>query len=106
MKARPPRLVALILATLGLWLTATAAVAIQCGPTEAVLTSLAERYQETAVAGGVMSDGSVAMVTASTDGATWTLLWVTPDGQSCMMASGSDWEAYPAAPAAPAGKEG
>jgi phage/plasmid primase-like uncharacterized protein len=90
---------ALILAVLGLLLTAPLAAAIQCGATEAVLTGLAERYQEQAVARGLMPDGSMAMVTATADGVTWTLLLVKPDGQSCLMASGRDWEAFPAAPA-------
>lgn len=90
---------ALILAVLGLLLTAPLAAAIQCGPTEAVLTGLAERYDEQAVARGLMPDGSMAMVTATVDGGTWALLLVKPDGQSCMMAAGRDWEAFPAAPA-------
>lgn len=90
---------ALTLALIGLHLSAASAMAIQCGPTEAVLTGLASRYQEQIVSRGLMPDGSMAMVAATPDGATWTLLLVKPDGQTCMMAAGRDWETFPAAPA-------
>jgi hypothetical protein len=90
---------AFFLALTGLLLLPAVAAALQCGPTEAVLTGLAERYEEKATARGLMPDGSIAMVTATDDGGTWTLLLVKPDGQSCIMAAGRDWETYPAAPA-------
>ncbi len=94
---------AILLAALGLCASAATAAALQCGPTEQVLVGLSERYQEEAVASGLMSDGNVALVTARADGVTWTLLMVRPDGQSCLISAGTNWE--PASPA-PAGQEG
>jgi hypothetical protein len=91
MKARTLRPLALILATLGLWLTPLAAAALQCGPTEQVLVGLSDRYRESMVAEGAMPNNDRMVVTATENGSTWTLLLVKPDGQTCMMAAGTDY---------------
>ena len=74
-----------------------------CGPTEQVLVALAERYSELSAARGFLGDGSILMVTATADGSSWTLLQITPAGQTCMMAGGTGWEMVPPPPA---GQEG
>jgi hypothetical protein len=52
---------------------------------------LGDRYQESRVAGGLSSNGRLIEIFASGDGATWTMIATTPEGQSCVVASGEAW---------------
>jgi len=52
---------------------------------------LAQRYAETRVARGLSSNGRMIEVFASGDGATWTMVVTTPQGHSCIVASGEGW---------------
>lgn len=103
MKARLPRLVALILATLGLWLfpLVAAATAI-CGDIAVLLSDLKDRYQEELVGFGNANGGDVYL-TATPEGATWTIVVHAPGEPACIVAAGRNW--YAAPPPAP-GVEG
>ena len=62
-----------------------------CGPRDAMLELLHTNYNETAVAIGLASSGGVIEVLASADGRTWTIVLTTPDGTSCVVATGEAW---------------
>ena len=62
-----------------------------CAPLPAALAALAGQYQEAPRVSGLTSAGTVMIVTASPEGG-FSVLIVTPDGQACMVASGSNLE--------------
>ena len=68
-----------------------------CAERARVLEFLAETYQEAPVSRGIANNGGVIEVLTSRDGSTWTILITMPDGQTCMVAAGSDWGQLPGA---------
>ena len=66
--------------------------AAQCAERTKIIAGLAKQYQESPVAMGLDSSGSIIEITASEDGGTWTALVSRPDGVSCMVAAGQHWE--------------
>jgi hypothetical protein len=64
-----------------------------CAPHADAIVRLAERYQETQVAIAVIDNGNLLEVTTTADGSTWSIIVTTPDGTSCLVTSGTDWQA-------------
>ena len=67
------------------------AQAANCGPHADVVAGLARNYRETVVAMGISSGGNMIEVFASDTGS-WTIIFTTPDGVSCLGASGGAFE--------------
>lgn len=86
---------ALTVAT-GLYLTvATDAVAQNarnCGPREIVVDRLADGYGETRQSMGLGANNSVVEVFASDASGTWTITITSPNGVTCLVASGQAFE--------------
>ena len=81
---------ALCLATL-----ATAAAAQQqrnCAPRNIVVERLGSGYGETRQSIGLGSQGAVMEVFASADTGTWTITVTSPNGMTCLVASGQSFE--------------
>ena len=57
-----------------------------------VMKQLDRRFSETPVAMGLADNGGIVEVYSSKDGATWTMVLTTPNGMSCLIASGEAWE--------------
>ncbi len=72
-----------------------------CGARDGLLSQLESKYGEVPVAigvtGGVRGGQLIELLTAK-DGMTWTLILTTPQGLSCLIASGEGWR--PLAPVA------
>jgi hypothetical protein len=66
-----------------------------CGKRADIIKHLAGQYQESPVAIGLADNGSLVEILASTDGATWTLIFSLPTGTSCLVATGQDWQTAP-----------
>ncbi|MGE5148436.1 MAG: hypothetical protein ACM3N5_16915 [Candidatus Eiseniibacteriota bacterium] len=66
---------------------------IACGERHDVLDKLAKQYKESPVGVGVASNGGVIELLTSETGTTWTLIITVPNGQSCILAAGEDWQA-------------
>ena len=65
-----------------------------CGKRDDVLAQLSERYHEAPVGIGVAGNGGlIELLTAST-GSTWTLIITVPNGPTCLLAAGQDWQAH------------
>lgn len=62
-----------------------------CITRESLIEKLETRYNETTQGMGLASNGLVFELTASEDMRTWTLLYTTPDGVSCVVATGELW---------------
>lgn len=85
----------LALATLAATLTPRTAEAQQtrnCGPRDLVVTRLAEGYGETRKSMGLGANNTVIEVFASDESGTWTIVVTTPNGVTCLVASGQAFE--------------
>lgn len=65
-----------------------------CGERQQIAESLARKYSEEPVSIGLNVDGGVLEVFASKAG-TWTILLTAPNGHSCVMTAGENWESLP-----------
>ena len=63
-----------------------------CGATEALLATLAERYGERPAGLGVTTVGQLLQLLVRPDQRSWTVLLTRPDGVSCLLAAGHDWQ--------------
>ena len=57
-----------------------------------VMKQLDSRFSETPVAMGLADNGGIVEVFSTKDGITWTMVLTTPNGMSCLIASGEAWE--------------
>lgn len=67
----------------------------QCGPRPAVLAELSEKWGESQRVICMMPAGIMEMFANSTTG-TWTAMVTSPDGKTCIVAAGKDFEAMDA----------
>ena len=77
-----------------------AAEARQCGPRDAVLATLADRFGETRRGYGTAGPQALVELHASAETGTFTVTVTRPDGLTCLIAAGEGWE--PVAPELPA----
>ncbi|WP_390923772.1 hypothetical protein [Parasedimentitalea psychrophila] len=63
-----------------------------CAPREAVVERLASTYGESRQSIGLGERGMVIETFASADTGTWTITVTTPNGLTCLVASGQSWE--------------
>jgi hypothetical protein len=56
---------------------------------------LESKYQEAPSAVGLSDNGSLLEVFSSADGSTWTVTVTMPNGISCMVATGQQWQDIP-----------
>ena len=80
-----------------LW-AAPAAAQYPCAERSGIIDDLATKYSEAPVAMGLVNNGGVIEVLATSDGTTWTIIITMPNGVSCILAAGESWEAIPAGP--------
>lgn len=73
--------------------TSTPALAQQnCAERGAVVERLAEKYGESRQSIGLGTQGRVMEIFASTETGTWTITVTTPNGMTCLVASGQAFE--------------
>jgi len=63
-----------------------------CAAREAVVDRLANTYGESRQSIGLGEQGMMIETFASSDTGTWTITVTTPNGQTCLVASGQSWE--------------
>ena len=79
-------------------LVAGAAIAqTMCGERRAVVEKLGQTYSEAPVSIGLANNGSLIEVFASSSGS-FTIIMTQPNGLSCVMAAGENFEPRPAPP--------
>jgi hypothetical protein len=64
-----------------------------CSIRKDVVKQLADKYQESPVAIGLASNGGLVEVLTTGNGSTWTIIITMPNGMSCLVAAGEDWQA-------------
>lgn len=70
---------------------ATAQAGRKCAPREAVIERLSTTYGESRKSIGLGEQGMIETF-ASADTGTWTITVTSPNGQTCLVASGQSWE--------------
>lgn len=73
-------------------LASTASAQTLCGERQNFISHLGKNHHEATTAMGLTSSGKVIEVLTSEKG-TWTIIVTNPDGRSCLIAAGEDWEA-------------
>lgn len=63
-----------------------------CFPRADILASLTNHFHETQVAVGLATSGIVEVFT-TIDGSSWTIVISRPDGISCVVGAGQQWQA-------------
>lgn len=87
-------LFALSLGFVGLILATHASFAApQCGPRAALLAELSAKYNETRRGIGVAANNQVMELFASAESGSWTITVTLPEGTTCLVASGQNFEA-------------
>jgi len=66
-----------------------------CGARTEILAELTKRYSEAPVAVGLANSGVLVEVLSSDKGATWTIIVSQPNGTSCLVAAGKEWQGVP-----------
>lgn len=62
-----------------------------CGPHEEIVKRLETGYKEARSGFGIAGNGGLVELFVSAKG-TWTFLFTRPDGVTCLMAAGGEWE--------------
>ena len=65
----------------------------RCEQRRTVLKYLSLEYAETPIAMGVAENGGLIEVLTSRKGDTFTIIVTSPEGETCMVAAGQDWQA-------------
>jgi len=68
----------------------TAAMPVYCGMTADFEADLANNYRENVTGTGVTPKGNLVRLFQSEH--TWTIVFTRPDGTSCTIAAGDDWQ--------------
>ena len=63
----------------------------QCAERADILEVLSSRYGETPISLGVAASCQLVEVLSSDQGASWTIIVTSPEGVSCLVASGDGW---------------
>lgn len=66
-----------------------------CVKRDELVKHLTGQYQEAPAAVGIAYNGTLLEVFASKSGETWTVMLTMPNGISCMVASGQQWQDIP-----------
>lgn len=74
-----------------------------CMSFPAAVEALASQYRENPIAVGLVNQGAAVVLFSAADGATWTIVVRRASGETCFLATGTNW--LPAEPQA-TGKEG
>ncbi|MEM8774497.1 MAG: hypothetical protein AAGF53_05650 [Pseudomonadota bacterium] len=85
-------------AAIAVLVTSTSAWAAKCANRDLVIERLQSKYSESLAAGGLQkfSDTEhVVEVWASAETGTFTVMLTSPNGLSCVMATGTDWHQVP-----------
>ncbi|HUL05075.1 MAG TPA: hypothetical protein VLV76_02010 [Candidatus Acidoferrum sp.] len=69
-----------------------AAAPMYCGQRNDVLAKLADSHHEQPASIALTNDGQLLEVLKSDSGVAWAILITTPQGLSCVVADGSDWQ--------------
>lgn len=87
----------------GVLIPSAAAAAPSCGDIDEIERLLQGSYGEVPMSSGLQDDGALLRIFASPVNGSWTAVTVTPQGLSCLVATGQHWgpDATVTSPAGP-----
>ena len=85
-------LASIIVLIVALWFMRPAAAQSVCDQRSDILRELNGTYTETPAAMGLSNGGGVVEILISPEGKTWTIIITLPNGLSCLIAAGENWE--------------
>jgi len=92
-KFLPRALAAASLATASLAALPTSGFAqTPCLPHKQLVEMLDARYSEHRIAAGLETGGAMFEIYATVNGSTWTMVVTVPNGASCIIAAGLEWQ--------------
>ena len=94
-------LMALSVAVAALFMTTSARAQTNCADRAMVVERLAAKYGESRRSVGMAANNSVVEVYANDGTGSWSIVVTTPNGQSCLVASGMAYEPVAEANLAP-----
>jgi hypothetical protein len=62
-----------------------------CGTLKSVREGLNKQFKEVEMGGGFINESAAVLLFATPDGASWTLVTITPNGGACILAGGQGW---------------
>lgn len=71
-----------------------------CGSRHDLIRQLQDQFGERPAGHGVLADGRLVELVVSSDGG-WSLLVTRPDGTTCLVAAGVDWQRIESKTSAP-----
>lgn len=80
-----------------LFVAGPALAQMACDKRTEVTGHLKRKYEEAPVALGVANNGGLVELLTTKSGTTWTLIITLPNGMTCLLAAGEDWESIPIA---------
>jgi len=66
-----------------------------CDKRAEVTGHLEQKYSEKPVALGMANNGGIVELLTTKEGNTWTIIITLPNGMTCLIAAGEDWEMVP-----------
>lgn len=78
---------------------------IICAPREAFLQKLHDDYEEVVWGMGLIAEDGYLEVWVNRETGSWTIMITYTDGQSCVLATGEDWEDFAPPEPAPGAEE-
>jgi hypothetical protein len=66
-----------------------------CGARDEILARLSKDFREVPSAVGITDSGELVQVLTSPGGTTWSIMVSAPNGVSCLVAAGKDWQEKP-----------
>ena len=67
---------------------------VRCLPRDALIETLEENYGETLTGGGLQTPQQLLEVWSSQKTGSFTVFMTRPDGLSCVVATGKNWNSY------------
>ena len=74
------------------YLAVAAQAQIACDKRDSIVAALGEKYGETRRGGGLTAPTAIVEIWASDETGTWTIITTNPQGLTCIMAVGTDWQ--------------
>ena len=71
-------------------LVVAAAIGV-CGDFDDITKQLYDKYEEVVIATGLSNTREMLFVVVNKDDGTWSMLFKSPNGLTCLVASGFDW---------------
>ncbi len=87
---------AVLIAALAMATSAQAQAQVACGTRSAMLDKLSSSYGETRQSRGLSGTAAIVEIFASDATGTWSILQTTPDGKTCIVAAGDNFQDFPA----------